>query len=206
MHPFFRLAVVALTLGPAWAWLPLPTQVRRLQPHMAKKKGAAKPKAASTSKAGFGAKAPAEKDAPKGVGTGIKSLKKQYALFVELQKEGAKVFDVVVRNSEKKGDWVKVGSVCSQGDDAHAAVQVQLSLILEHAQVVRPAFQLVKTALQAGWRAEPAAEEGDTEGETGGVPDADVTPLERKAIPQGSVKAGYKNLIPIAAPAMKAAI
>lgn len=205
MNLSLRVAIAALLFSPAWGWSPLPARTSRLPPSMAKK-GAAKPKKAAVAKGGFGGGASIAPPKPSGVGTGIKALKKQYGVFLELQKEGAKTFDVVVRSAEKKGDWVKVGSVCSQGDDAHAAVQVQLALILEHALVVRPGFAIVKSSLEAGWRAEPETEEGEASEEPAAVSDAEVTPLERKAIPQGSVKAGYRNLIPIAAPTMKAAM
>lgn len=169
--------------------------------------GVKKQQTGKISKGGFGgAKTTATES--KSVGTGVKALKAQYESFVSLKKEGAKLYDVFVRGSGKKTEWEKVGAVCAENDDAHAAVQIQLALILEHAEVVSPAFMLLRGTLEAGWRAAPEeAKDGSiAEEATLEATGEDITALERKAIPQGSVKAGYRNLVPINLGAAKAAM
>ena len=145
------------------------------------------------------------------MGTGIKALKGQYAVYQELEKAGAADFEVLVRGEPtpgKAGEWVLCGYCRSEGDDAHGAVQTQLALILEHALVVHPPFKLMQKTLEAGWR--PAAKtSGLGEDEKGGAPEAsknvEVALMERKAIPVGSLKAGFQNLVPIQVDAKKVA-
>ena len=190
------LLIVALSIG-ADAWVPGFQLNHRNVALTAKKK--ANPVKAS---GGFGAKPKVEAAAePKGVGTGIKALKTQYANFVELKDEGAAVFEAYVRKSVPpegtKGGWCMVGFVNCENDDPHTAVQVQQALILEHSEAVFPGFALIRSSLEAGFRSVPA--EGDEETTD------DVTALVRKPIPIGSVKAGYQNLVPIAVETMKSA-
>ena len=118
------------------------------------------------------------------MGTGPKALKEQYASFLELERAGAAVFETLARAEMvkgKKGEWVHVGAVAAEGDDAHGALQVQLNLIIEQAIVVSPALLLVRPTVEVGWRPESDVS-------------AEVALLERKAIPVGSLKTGFRDL------------
>jgi hypothetical protein len=105
--------------------------------------------------------------------------------------------------SEMSIDWELCGTVCCDTDDANTAVQGQLALIFEHAEVVSPSFKIMRKSLEAGWK--PAADETGKVMEEGGegaskpapLDQTEVVPLVRKQIPQGTVKAGFRNLVPI---------